>query len=54
MKVRGPLGPGLMAAEIALGPPLRPALNARPAASQDFASGQAESTQTEAKQRGHF
>jgi len=54
MKVWRPLGPELNAAEIALGPPLRSALNARPSASQGFASGQTQSDQTEANQRGHF
>ena len=54
MKVWRPLGPGLSEAEIAMGLPLRSALNARPPASQGFASGQAHSDQVEANQRGHF
>lgn len=54
MKVWRPLGPGLTEAEIALGLPLRSALNARPSASERFASGQAQSDQAKANQRGHF
>ena len=46
--------PGLNEAEIALGLPLRTTLDARPSASQGFPSGQAQSDQTEANQRGHF
>jgi hypothetical protein len=41
MKVWRPLRPGLDGAEVALGLPLRSALNARPSASQGSASGQA-------------
>ncbi|MEE9162044.1 MAG: ISNCY family transposase [Candidatus Neomarinimicrobiota bacterium] len=54
MKVCRPPRPGLDEAEIALDLPLRSALNARPSASQDFASGQAQSDQTTANRRGHF
>lgn len=54
MKVCRPPRPGLDEAEIALDLPLRSALNARPSASQDFASGQAQSNQTTANRRGHF